>query len=140
MGITVAKRSVINITDGSRRNFDDDGSDVDPNTGVIKQHRVRRSILLQAAEAVIAKGPHKGMKVFWAEEPFAPLFKGDPVVAFPVLDAKARKAMAELTAERDRFLNGSKAQADNEAVLALAAVKLGNTAAAQTPPPAKTDA
>lgn len=133
MSIKVAKRVLVNITDGSRRSFDDDGSDVDPNTGTVKQHRVRRSILLQALDAVIPKGPHKGQKVFWAEEAFEALFKGDPVSFAPVLDAKARKIMAELTAERDRFLNNSKPQAENEAALALATAKRANTAAAQTP-------
>lgn len=133
MSIKVAKRVLVNITDGSRRSFDDDGSDVDPNTGTVKQHRVRRSILLQALEAVIPKGPHKGKKVFWAEQAIEPLFKGDPVSFAPVLDAAARKLMAELTAERERFLNGSKPQAENEAALALATAKRANTAAAQTP-------
>jgi len=125
-------RTLVNITDGSSRSFLDDGSDVDAVTGRVKGHRVRRCILMQAGDTLITKGPHRGTPVFWAEAPLAPLFDGDPVAKFRVLDAPTRKLMAELVAERARVLDESKVQADNEAVLALATVKRANTARAQT--------
>lgn len=122
---------LICVTDGSRRNFLDDGCDVDPNTGVVRQSRQRRCILLQAKDALIQKGPHKGAKVFYVEKPIEPAFKGDSLAQFQVLDAKAKAMMAELVAERTRFLDGSKVQAENEAALAVKAIKRSNTAAAQ---------
>ena len=126
------ERTLVNITDGSRRKFLDDGSDVDTISGQVKSHRVRRSLLLQAANnTFITKGPHKGTPVFYAEEPFAPLFDGDPVARVRVLGAKERKLMDELVEERRRFLDTSKPQAEGEAAVAVASIKRRNTAAAQ---------
>lgn len=132
MSTKLVQRTLINITDGSTRSFGDDGSDVDGVTGKFKAHRVRRTIIVAALEQKIAKGPHAGTPVFWATEKFAPLFQGDPLPGLArVLDPAAKKVMAELVAERERFLSTSRVQADNEAALALNQVKRANTAAAQ---------
>lgn len=126
------KRTLINITDGSRREFLDDGSDVDALSGTVKGPRVRRRIIVQALDTLITKGPHKGSHVFYAEEKWAPLFDGDPLANVRVLDDVAKKKMQELVAERERFLATSKVQADNEAALALKKAKRANENAAQS--------
>lgn len=140
MSIKSVRRVLINITDGSQREFLDDGSDVDGITSKLKGHRVRRNIIIAALEQKVAKGPHAGTPVFWAAEKFEPLFQGDPLPGLVrVIDAPTKKVMDELVAERARFLDSSKMQADNEAALALNQVKRANTAAAQGAGKAKAD-
>lgn len=133
MSIKTVKRTLICITDGSTREFLDDGSDVDGVTGKFKAHRGRRNQLVAALEVTIPKGTGAGTKVFWAEEKWAPLFEGDPLPSkVQVITPEVRKLMEQLVDERRKFLDQSKVQADNEAALALKKAKRANEAAAQS--------
>lgn len=137
-----AVTSLVCATDGSVRDFRDDGCDVDPNTGRVLRLRNGRSTILAAASKKIPKGfAGAGLPLFYwpkGQRP-AQAFKGDQLPSwFAELEGEAAEAVRANVTERARRAadDAAKAKPEIQGALRKVAQRNATAAAVVAPTPA----